>query len=130
MDSFLLYLLKVSAAIMFFYLCYILFFSRDTFYLRNRIFLIGLLLLSIIIPLLKSFNFFAADSTIKPANSMSSFILSGTSIGATVSEKIISFDLNNLFISLYFSISSLFILRALTSVARTITLTPAPKYPP
>ena len=96
MDNLLLYLLKVSAGIMLLYLCYILFFSKDTFYLRNRIFLIGLLLLSIIIPLLKVFNFFAVDSTIEHTNSMNSIIVSGAIIEATLSEKITSFDLNSL----------------------------------
>jgi beta-lactamase regulating signal transducer with metallopeptidase domain len=122
MDNLLLYLLRVSAGTMLFYLCYILFFSKDTFYLRNRIFLIGLLLLSIIIPVLKVFNIFAVDSTIEHTNSMNSIILSGTIIGATVSEKITSFDLNSLFIWLYFSISVFFLLRALTSMARTLMI--------
>lgn len=122
MDNLFLYLLKVSAGTMLFYLCYVLFFSEDTFYLRNRIFLIGLLLLSIIIPLLKVFNFFAVDSTIENTNSMNSIIISGAIIGATVSEKITSFDLNNLFICLYFTITSLFLLRALISVARTFMI--------
>jgi beta-lactamase regulating signal transducer with metallopeptidase domain len=122
MDNLLLYLLRVSAGTMLFYLCYILFFSKDTFYLRNRIFLIGLLLLSIIIPVLKVFNIFAVDSTIEHTNSMDSIILSGAIIGATVSEKITSFDLNSLFIWLYFSISVFFLLRALTSMARTLMI--------
>jgi len=122
MDNLLLYLLKVSAGIMLFYLSYILFLSKDTFYLRNRIFLIGLLLLSIIIPLLKVLNIFAVDSTIEHTNPMNSIILSGTIIGATVSEKINSFDLNNLFIWLYFSITGLFLIRALTSISRTFMI--------
>jgi hypothetical protein len=122
MDNLLLYLLKVSVGIMLLYLCYILFFSKDTFYLRNRIFLIGLLLLSLIIPLLKVFNFFAVDSTIEHTNSMNSFIVSGAIIEATLSEKITSFDLNNFIVWLYFSITGLFLLRALTGVARTFMI--------
>src|ERR1035437_11107135 len=111
MDNLLLYLLKVSFGTMMFYLCYNLFFSKDTFYLRNRIFLIGLLLLSIIIPLLQVFNIFAVDSTMEHANSSNSIISSGSIISSSVSEKITSFDLNNLFIWLYFSITGLFLLR-------------------
>jgi hypothetical protein len=107
---------------MLFYLSYSLFLSKDTFYLRNRIFLIGLLLLSIIIPLLKVLNIFAVDSTIEHTNPMNSIILSGTIIGATVSEKINSFDLYNLFIWLYFSITGLFLTRALTSISRTFMI--------
>ncbi len=50
MDNLLLYLLKVSAGTTLFYLCYLLFFRKDTFYLRNRIFLILTLLLPAIFP--------------------------------------------------------------------------------
>jgi beta-lactamase regulating signal transducer with metallopeptidase domain len=122
MDNLLLYLLKLSAGTMLFYLSYILIFSKDTFYLRNRILLIGLPLLSIIIPLLKVCNFFAGNSTIEHANSMNSIILSGIIIGESVSEKITSFDLNNLFIWLYFSVTGLFLLRVLTSLTRTFII--------
>jgi hypothetical protein len=122
MDNLLVYLLKVSTGTMVFYLSYILLFSKDTFYLRNRIFLIVLPLLSIIIPLFKVCNFFAGNSTIEHANSMNSIILSGIIIGESVSEKITSFDLNNLFIWLYFSITGLFLLRVLTSLTRTFII--------
>jgi beta-lactamase regulating signal transducer with metallopeptidase domain len=122
MDNLLLYLLKVSAVTMLLYLCYILFFSKDTFYLRNRIFLIGLLLLSIIIPLLNVFNIFDTESSIENTNSIKSIILSGTSLEATVSEKITSFDLNNILIWAYFLVTGLFLLRILSSVAQAFMI--------
>jgi beta-lactamase regulating signal transducer with metallopeptidase domain len=122
MDNLLLYLLKVSVVTMLLYLCYILFFSKDTFYLRNRIFLIGLLLLSIIIPLLNVFNIFATESSIENTNSIKSIILTGTSLEATVSEKITSFDLNNILIWIYFLVTGLFLLRILSSVAQTFMI--------
>lgn len=123
MDNLLLYLLKVSVVTMLLYLCYILFFSKDTFYLRNRIFLIGLLLLSIIIPLLNVFNIFATDSSmLENTNSIKSIILSGTSLEETVSEKISSFDLNSILIWIYFLITGLFLLRILSSVALTFMI--------
>ena len=122
MDNLFLYLLKVSTGTMLLYLCYFLFFSKDTFYLRNRIFLIGLLLLSIIIPLLNVFNIFASDSSIENTNSINSIILSRTSLEATVSEKITSFDLNSILIWLYFSITGLCLLRVLTSLTRTFII--------
>ena len=56
MDNYLLYLLKVSTGIILFYTCYVLFFSRDTFYIRNRFFLIGVFVLSIIVPLIEFHN--------------------------------------------------------------------------
>jgi len=72
--------------------------------------------------LLKVFNIFAVDSGMEHANPVNSIILSGTIIGATVSEKITSLDLNSLFIWLYFSITSLFLVRALSSVAMTFMI--------
>jgi len=104
------------------YLCYILFFSKDTFYLRNRIFLLGLLLFSMIIPLLNVFNISVSDIIIENTKAFNTIILSGTSLEATVSEKIISNDLNNILIWLYFSITGLFLLRISYSVARTFII--------
>ena len=120
MNNLLLYLLKVSIGIILFYLSYILFFSRDTFYLRNRIFLIAILLLSVLIPLLKVFNISGGVSTLGTSKVIYEIISTGTIIGATVSEKIISFDINKLLIWIYFLISSIFILRVLVSVIRTL----------
>lgn len=122
MDNLFLYLLKVSTGIALFYLCYILFFSRDTFYLRNRIFLTAILILSVLIPTLNVFSFSGTDSTLRAKNVMNNIILSGTSLGATVSEKITSFDFINLLTWIYFLISGLFLLRVLISVVRTIII--------
>ena len=122
MDNLLVYLLKASIGIILFYLSYILFFSRDTFYLRNRIFLIAILLLSILIPVLRVFNISSDVSTSETSYIINEIISSGTIIGASVSEKINSFDINNLLIWIYFSISSLFLLRVLISVIRTLII--------
>ncbi len=122
MDNLLIYLLKVSIGIILFYLSYILLFSRDTFYLRNRIFLIAILLLSILIPVLKVFKVSSAVSTSGTSNVINEIISSGTIIGATVSEKISSFDINNLLVWIYFSISGLCLLRVLISVIRTLII--------
>ena len=122
MDNLLLYLLKVSVVTMLLYLCYILFFSKDTFYFRNRIFLIGLLLLSIIIPLLNVFNLFATESSIENTSSIKSIILSGTTLEAIVSNKITSFDLNSILIWIYFLVTGLFLLRIISSVAQTLMM--------
>jgi len=122
MDNLLFYLLKVSVGISLFYLSYFLFFSRDTFYLRNRIFLIGALLLSILIPLMNVFNISSDVSTSGTSNVINEIISTGTVIGATVSERINSFDINNILIWIYFSISGLFLLRVLISVIRTLII--------
>jgi beta-lactamase regulating signal transducer with metallopeptidase domain len=122
MNSFLLYLLKVSIGIMLLYLCYILFFSKDTFYLRNRIFLIGFLFLSIIIPLLNIPNIFASNYSTDNTNSINILITSGTSIEASVSEKINSFDLNRTLSWFYFTVSVFFIIRILMSISHTFLI--------
>ena len=90
--------------------------------MRNRIFLIGILLLSILIPLLKVFNISGVASTIATRNVMNEIILSGTIIEETVSEKINSFDINNLLFVIYFSISTLFLLKGVTSIIRTLII--------
>jgi bla regulator protein blaR1 len=122
MDNLLLYLLKVSVVTMLLYLCYVLFFSKDTFYLRNRIFLIGFLLLSIIIPLLNVFNIFDTESSTGNTNSVKNIILSGTSLEAIVSEKITSFDLYSILIWINFIVTGLFLLRIISSVAQTLMI--------
>jgi len=122
MDNLLLYLLEVSVVTILLYLCYVLFFSKDTFYLRNRIFLIGLLLLSIIIPLQNVFNISATESSVETTNSIKNIILSGSSLEATISEKITSFDLNSILTWLYFLITGLFLLRIISSVAHTFMI--------
>ena len=122
MDNFLLYLFKVSVVSMLLYFCYILFFSKDTFYFRNRIFLIGLLLFSITIPLLNVFSQPATGSSVESTNSIKSIILSGSSLEATISEKITSFDLNSILIWIYFLVTGLFLLRIIYSVAHTFMI--------
>jgi beta-lactamase regulating signal transducer with metallopeptidase domain len=122
MDNLLVYLLKVSIVSMVAYLSYKLFFSRDTFYLRNRIFLILILVLSIIIPLLKIFNLPASNETTVSTNGVNALIISGTHIQTNVSEKIISFDFYNLLVWLYFLIAGIILFRGLISVTRTYTI--------
>jgi len=122
MDNLLFYLLKVSVGISLFYLSYFLFFSRDTFYLRNRIFLIGALPLSILIPLMKVFNITSDVSKSQTSSVINEIISSGSVIGATVSEKINVFNINNLLFWIYFSISGLFLLKVFISVIRTLII--------
>ena len=122
MDNLFIYLIKVSAVTMLLYLCYIHFFSKDTFYLRNRIFLIGLLLLSIIIPLVNVFNVFTTGSSVENTNSIKSIILSGSNLEATISDKITSFDFNSIMIWIYIIITGFFLLRIISGVTHTFMI--------
>lgn len=122
MDNLLLYLLKVSAGTMLFYLSYLLFFSGDTFYRRNRVFLIGILLLSIIFPFLKISSFSAVEAASVATNPINELIVSGSNIGVIVSDKITSFDVNIFLLWLYFSVASLILLKVFISLTRTYTI--------
>jgi TonB family protein len=119
MDNLLLYLLKVSAGTTLFYLCYILFFSRDTFYLRNRILLILTLVVPTILPFVRisvpGNNVVNAD----PAPVFESFILPDTAYVTTMAGSVNSFDYNKLFIWIYFTIAGILLLRAVISLFST-----------
>lgn len=119
MDNLIIYLIKVSIGICLLYLTYIFLFSRDTFYLRNRIFLIGTLLLSLLIPFLKVLKNSNQISPFESSNAIDDFFSSGTVIETTVSEKMAAFDINNLLIWIYFSISGFFLLILILSLIRT-----------
>lgn len=122
MDNLLIYLLKVSTGTMLIYLTYRFFFSKDTFYLRNRIFLAGLLILSIILPLLNVFNTLVSDSTAVSTNAINTIILTESRIETAVSGNMTSFDLNSLMIWFYFSITGFFLVRFIFSLARTFII--------
>lgn len=120
MNNLLLYLLKVSFGIILLYITYHLFFSRDTFYLRNRIYLIGTLILSILIPL---FNFYKSPDGIVPFEHsyvLSAIINSGNTLEKTV--KTDSYDFINLITWVYFSITIILLMRLLVSVIRTLKI--------
>jgi TonB family protein len=122
MDNLLLYLLKVSAGTALFYLLYLLFFRKDTFYQRNRIFLILTLILPAIFPLLKIpvtlDNALQAGS----ANTPDNVFFSETSSGTTMSATINSFDYNNFFVLIYFTIAGLLLLRMIISLIITFRI--------
>jgi len=117
MNDFLLYLLKVSAGIGIIYLVYLTIFSKDTFYLRNRILLILALLLPPVFPLLK-IPVQATSAVEKiPVESIDSSVISN-SIG-TISGAGNAFDYNRLVIWVYFIISALLLLRIIVSLVST-----------
>jgi hypothetical protein len=122
MESFLLYLLKVSIATTVFYLCYFLFFSSDTFYRRNRIYLLVSLMLSFIIPLIRISSFSTVIATIEPVKKINDILLSGAVAETTVAEKITSNVLNNLIIWVYFAIAGLLLLRVIFSVTKAYSI--------
>jgi len=119
MNSLLLYLLKVSAGTTLFYLCYLLFFSRDTFYLRNRVLLILSLLVPAILPFVKFPVQVSWAVSADPAPVFESFILPDTSFVTTVAGSVNSFDYDKLITWVYFTIAGILLLRALISLLST-----------
>jgi hypothetical protein len=122
MDNFLLYLHKVSTGTFIFFLCYILFFSADTFYRRNRIYLLMSMILPLIIPLTKVFNSSSGIPIIEPVKKMNEIIVSGAMAETTITEKITSANLSNLFTWFYFAIAGLLLLRVLISATKAYSI--------
>ncbi len=119
MDNLLLYLLKVSAGITLLYLCYLLFFRKDTFYRRNRIFLILTLLLPTVFPVLKIPVLSDAVTPAAPVIAMENTVFSESAYETTISGTINSFDYNGLFIWIYFTIAGILLLRIVVSLLST-----------
>jgi hypothetical protein len=122
MDNLLLYLIKVSSGTFVFYMCYFLFFRTDTFYRRNRIYLLMSLTLPFIIPLVKIFNFSAGIAGIEPVKKVNDIIISGAMAETAITEKIASANLNNLIVWLYFSIAVILLIRVIISVTRAYSI--------
>lgn len=122
MSNLLLYILKVSAGTTLLYLCYLLFFSRDTFYLRNRVLLIMILMLPVIFPAIKipvSVNVTSAADAVKQSDS---FLISETTPGSIMSDTVNSFDYNRLIILIYFTIAGVLLLRVFISLISTFRI--------
>jgi TonB family protein len=122
MDKFLLYLLKVAAVSGVFYTVYLLLFSKDTFYLRNRILLILLLVLSIILPEIKIPVYTSAATATAQINNFDNPALALTASANTLARPAGSFDYNRIFLLIYFSVAIYFIIRAVISVISTYSI--------
>jgi beta-lactamase regulating signal transducer with metallopeptidase domain len=123
MDSWLLYLLKVSALTSLFYLLYLLLFSRDTFFLRNRILLILTLVLPIILPVIKYSVFVDSPVNLVTSSVVDSVILPETTSVPTLPNINKSFDYNNLLEWIYFSVLGLMLLKVAISLIATLIIT-------
>jgi hypothetical protein len=122
MDNLLLYLLKVSAGTTLFYLCYLILFSKDTFYLRNRIFLILILVLPTFLPAIKVPVFSDSAIPLETTSVIDNIIFSEAASETTISGSINTFDYSGLFASIYFTITGLLILRVLISLIATFRI--------
>ena len=121
MDNLLLYLLKVTAGTTLLYLTFLVFFRRDTFYLRNRILLILSLLLPLLFPLLKipvtTENVVLSGPLNETYNLISSESATGSVITTVTSPA--PFDFAGLFTWIYLLVAGLLLIRGLISLIST-----------
>jgi TonB family protein len=122
MYNLLLYLLKVSAGTTLLYLSYLLFFSKDTFYMRNRVLLILTLLLPTILPAIKIPIISEIIVPVEPVNAIENIIFSGNAFETAAPNTINSFDYNRLFVWIYFSIAGLVLLKGAISIISTFRI--------
>jgi TonB family protein len=119
MNNLLLYILKVSAGTTILYICYLLLFSKDTFYLRNRILLILILFLPLFFPALKIPVSVNSPSPTAPVTLPDSYFLAEPALGTTISAPVNSFNYNRLIILIYFIIAGVLLLRIVISLIST-----------
>jgi TonB family protein len=121
MDNFQLYLLKVSAGTILFYLSYLLIFNKDTFYQRNRVILILTLFLPTLLPALKIPVLSNSIVPLEPINPIDKIYFLENSFNTTIANTINSdsFDYNILFIWIYFTVAGLLLLRVVISLIST-----------
>lgn len=124
MDNLLIYLLKVTAGTTLFYLTYLVFFRKETFYLRNRVFLILTLILPAVLPLLKIPVTVNTGIPSEPVNEIINLIPSGTVSDATLVTAAATdpFDFILLMTWIYLAVATVLLLRGLISLISTFRI--------
>jgi bla regulator protein blaR1 len=118
MNNLLLYFFKMSAGTILFYICYLLFFRNDTFYKRNRSYLILNLLLPALLPLLNLTNLNNRTGSVSK-NTLNEILLTGNNLGTAMSDRLAAFDFSTFLIWFYFLISGILLVRFIISLAKT-----------
>ena len=122
MDNLLFYLLKASAGTTLLYLSYLFLFRKDTFYLRNRILLILILVLPAFFPFIKIPVVTNNTVTAVPPNAFGNLVYSGNAAVATLPGAAKYFDYNKLFLWIYFTVAAVFLLRIAISLISTFRI--------
>lgn len=124
MEAFLIYSLKSGLCMGLFYSLYYLFLSNDTAHMRNRIYLLGTIALSLIIPIISlptlplSETSSAEGTTI---NAIRSIVVTVNATSGTNTEKpLLSFM--NIVSVIYFTGMALFIMKNISGIIRLIRL--------
>lgn len=120
MDNLVIYLLKVSGCLGIFYISYILFFSKDTFYFRNRILLILMLLLSYIIPVISIAKGQDVTVPLKQFGIIGNLINTGSGLDTALTREVGSISFMNILTLLYFIIVLILLLRLVQGIIKTM----------
>jgi TonB family protein len=123
MKDLLLYLLKVSAGATMMYAGYLLFFRRDTFYLRNRIFLLLTLIIPTMLPVIRIPVITEAVVSAEPVGAIGNMTNSGTGIQTAFNDVVQnSFDIYLFSGWIYFTVAALLVIRVFISLWSTYTI--------
>jgi hypothetical protein len=116
------YLISLSACLAVLYCFFLLFFSHDTFYVRNRIFLLSILILSAAIPLIKVIGFPGSNYVTGSSGVFSDVIVSGNRLDSVVSDKIGKFSFHNLIVIIYLIFSAIFLIRTIHGILSALDI--------
>jgi len=122
MDNLFIYLLQVSAGSVLLYICFILFYRNDTFYKRNRILLMLIMILPVVFPLLsvgKPGTVAAGSSTIVLVSRISDV---GQEIESTFNAGIEKVNISNIIIVIWLTGFLVLLLRTAVSLATTFRI--------
>lgn len=122
MDNAIIYLLKVSACIIVLYIFYRLLFERDTFYARNRYLILGMLLASLVFPLLSISPSLLIKDSGAAIERIGEIVTTGGIVQTDVSEKITRFNYINLLYIIYLAGVILFLANPVAGVVKTLQI--------
>ena len=124
MDNLLFYVLKVTTCTTLFYLSFLVFFRKETFYIRNRIFLILSLILPTIFPLFNSpFGAYKdVSSELVDEIMMPFYFESQNEINQTVTIGPPHFNFNSFFTWIYLVVAVILLIKGLISLTSTFLI--------
>lgn len=122
MDKIIVYLLEVTAGSLLMYLSFVLFFRNDTFYQRNRILLLLVMILPVVFPLISVGTGVASSNASPVVIFVDRFASAEGDIQSSVTSKIELIDATTVFIWIWLAGFSILILRTIISLIRTISI--------
>jgi hypothetical protein len=121
MHDLLLFLFKVTTGSILLYLCFVIFYRNDTFYLRNRIMLLLSMALPVIIPLISLTGKNLPGSTPVGQTVIDKAIISGININDSVSGSLSSLSYSDVIFWIWLAVAIALLLKTITSAIRTLT---------